>query len=154
MPGIAPGGGNVFTRKVGPLPAWGWMSIAAAGVLLIVVYEYRKGGSSSTASTSAADTTPPTVFEFPPESEPAGDGDGDSDDGGTTTPTPGKPKPKKPKDAHPKAFHIKPGQHPPTTRHGSRVWVHGHYGPKGAFHKGHWSGAGKKGGGVPQPKGK
>lgn len=147
MPGAPVKSGNVFTRKLGPLPAWAWMAVVAALVLLVVVYEYKKGGSSSTDSGTAADTTPPTVFEFP--ADPDSDSSG-STSGGTTTPTPTPTK----KDPHPKAFHVKQGENPPTTKHGSKTWVHGHYGPKGMFHAGHWSGAGKKGGGVPQPKGK
>src|SRR5580704_17600053 len=130
-------GGNVFTRKLGPLPAWAWMAVVAALVLLVVVYEYKKG-SSSTSSADEADTTPPTVFEFPADPDSASSG---STSGGTTTRTPPA------KDAHPKAFHIGKGQSAPTTKHGNKTWVHGHYGPNGAYHAGHWSGAGKKGGG-------
>jgi LysM repeat protein len=46
------GGGNVFTRKLGPLPMWAWMGIALA--LAIVYYLYKKHTSSSTSSTSSA----------------------------------------------------------------------------------------------------
>src|SRR5580692_3803435 len=50
-------GGNVFTRKLGPLPMWGWMAIAL--VLAIVYYAFKKHTSSSTtAQTSATDNTP------------------------------------------------------------------------------------------------
>lgn len=68
------GGGGVFTRKIGPFPAWVWMAIAAAGVLALVVYEYRKnsagGSSAATDSAATSPATPPTVFTFPPESNP------------------------------------------------------------------------------------
>lgn len=52
------------------------------------------------------------------------------------------------RDKHPHAFHVRQGEHPPTTRHGNRVWVHSHYGPNGKYHPGHWSGSGavKQGG--------
>jgi|HubBroStandDraft_3_1064219.scaffolds.fasta_scaffold413145_1 hypothetical protein len=131
------GGGNVFTRKLGPLPAWAWMAIAVGIVLVIVVYEYHKSQSSSS---TASDTTPEQITQnYPPESEPASSS---STTSSSSTP---------PDPAHPAAFKIQPGESPPTTRHGNKVWVHGHVGPKGAYHKGHWSGAGAKGGGVPQP---
>jgi hypothetical protein len=76
MPGAAPAAPKqgVFTRKLGPLPAWGWMSIAAAVVLVIVVYEYRKNAAGSSASTSSDSTTPPQVDQFqvtPPEQDSA-----------------------------------------------------------------------------------
>jgi LysM repeat protein len=45
-------GGNVFTRKLGPLPMWGWMGIALA--LAIVFYLYKKKTSSSTSSQNSA----------------------------------------------------------------------------------------------------
>lgn len=54
------GGGNVFTRKIGPLPMWGWMGIAA--LLAVFYYLYKKNQAtttaSSTAATSAAANTP------------------------------------------------------------------------------------------------
>ena len=46
------GGGNVFTRKLGPLPMWAWMGIALA--LAIVYYLYKKHTSSSTSSQNSA----------------------------------------------------------------------------------------------------
>jgi len=46
------GGGNVFTRKIGPLPMWAWMGIALA--LAIVYYLYKKHTSSSTSSQNSA----------------------------------------------------------------------------------------------------
>lgn len=50
-------GGNVFTRKIGPLPMWGWMAIA--GLLAIFYYLYKKNQASKTAAntTAAANTT-------------------------------------------------------------------------------------------------
>jgi hypothetical protein len=45
------GGGNVFTRKVGPLPMWGWMGIAL--LLAVGYYLWHKNQSSSSTSSSA-----------------------------------------------------------------------------------------------------
>lgn len=44
--------GNVFTRKIGPLPMWAWMGIALA--LAIVYYLYKKHESGSSSSTSSS----------------------------------------------------------------------------------------------------
>lgn len=62
QPEAAPESQNVFTRKLGPLPMWGWMAIALA--LAIAYYLIHKNSSAnSTASTSTtggtgtADTT-------------------------------------------------------------------------------------------------
>lgn len=51
------GGGNVFTRKVGPLPMWAWMGLA---LLVAVLYYMVKKKSSSTTS-SGATQSPSTV---------------------------------------------------------------------------------------------
>lgn len=45
-------GGNVFTRKLGPLPMWGWMAIAM--LLAVFYYLYHKNKESATASSTAA----------------------------------------------------------------------------------------------------
>lgn len=52
QPEVQPQSGNVFTRKVGPLPMWAWMGIALA--LAIVYYLYKKHESGSSSSTSSA----------------------------------------------------------------------------------------------------
>lgn len=52
QPEVQPQSGNVFTRKVGPLPMWAWMGIALA--LAIVYYLYKKNKSSSTSSQNSA----------------------------------------------------------------------------------------------------
>lgn len=46
------GGGNVFTRKLGPFPTWIWMAL----VLLVAVlyYQFRKNSSGSSTSNTAA----------------------------------------------------------------------------------------------------
>lgn len=54
-PPKARGGGNVFQRKMGPLPMWAWMAIAL--VAAVAFYAIRKGsGSTSTASGSTGQT--------------------------------------------------------------------------------------------------
>jgi LysM repeat protein len=56
-PAQSSGGGNVFTRKLGPLPMWGWMGIALA--LALVYYFYSKNKSAnSQAQSSATNNTP------------------------------------------------------------------------------------------------
>lgn len=51
------GGGNVFTRKIGPLSTWVWMVIALA--IALVYYFYKKNQSSSTTSDqNSAENTP------------------------------------------------------------------------------------------------
>lgn len=75
-PTIAPArvssGGNAFTRKLGPLPLWGWMGIGLAFGLVYYFWQKNKAGASSanTASTStesgdteAADQVPPYIIQ-------------------------------------------------------------------------------------------
>src|SRR5215469_12643109 len=54
----ASGGGNVLTHKLGPLPTWLWIALAA---LIIVAWAYwrnRQASNASAANTSAASSTP------------------------------------------------------------------------------------------------
>jgi hypothetical protein len=46
------GGGNVFTRKIGPLPMWAWMAIA----LLVALGYYLIKSKKSSTSTSGSST--------------------------------------------------------------------------------------------------
>lgn len=46
------GGGNVFTRKIGPLPMWGWMGIAL--LVAVFYYMYRKNKQGTTGSGTGA----------------------------------------------------------------------------------------------------
>ena len=59
--------GNVFTRKIGPLPMWGWMAIA--GLLAIFYYLYKKNQANqqTAASTAAANTTGSTDQSLVPQ---------------------------------------------------------------------------------------
>jgi hypothetical protein len=65
----APSGkGNVFTRKIGPLPMWGWVSIVGGAIIVWAVYEHNKAGSTAAAATdTSASTTPPDVFMVSPD---------------------------------------------------------------------------------------
>jgi LysM repeat protein len=49
------GGGNVFTRKVGPLPMWGWMGIA---LLLAIGYYLIKKNKSNANAAPATNNSP------------------------------------------------------------------------------------------------
>lgn len=51
------GGGNVFTRKMGPLPLWGWMVIAL--LLAVFYYLYKKHQNSSNYSSSPSTVNTP-----------------------------------------------------------------------------------------------
>jgi hypothetical protein len=57
------GGGNVLTRKIGPLPTWAWVAIVSA---LLIGYAYwrNKQSSSATADTSATGTDASQVPQF------------------------------------------------------------------------------------------
>jgi hypothetical protein len=47
------GNGNVFTRKIGPLPMWAWMGIALAVALVFHLVEKNKAGSSGTSNATS-----------------------------------------------------------------------------------------------------
>ena len=57
------GGGNVFTNKIGPLPMWGWLAIAAG---ILVVWRLFAGKQSASAQ-QAATTTPSTPADQVPQ---------------------------------------------------------------------------------------
>lgn len=53
------GGGNVFTRKMGPLPLWGWMAIVAGLALVYSLYKKNQAGSTNTMSANQASANSP-----------------------------------------------------------------------------------------------
>lgn len=63
QPEATPDSGNVFTRKVGPLPMWAWMGL----VLLVAVfyYLYKKNKASSTSSTNPTTSAASTAANTP-----------------------------------------------------------------------------------------
>lgn len=50
-------GGNFLTRKVGPLPAWGWAALAAAGAGVYFWYRNRQGQAAAAAPSAAGTPT-------------------------------------------------------------------------------------------------
>ena len=59
----ARGGGNVLTRKIGPLPTWAWVAIVSV-ILIGYAYWRNKQSSSATADTSADGTDASQVPQF------------------------------------------------------------------------------------------
>ena len=55
------GGGNVFTNKIGPLPMWAWLGVAAG---ILVVWRVMAGRSSAS---SQATTTPSSAADQVPQ---------------------------------------------------------------------------------------
>ncbi len=51
--------GNILTRKVGPLPTWGWLAIVTGGG--IAYYLYSGSGSSSALSSGTSTTSAPNA---------------------------------------------------------------------------------------------
>jgi LysM repeat protein len=47
------GGGNFLTRKIGPLPMWGWAAIILG---LVLIYSYKKKSQQNTAAQASANT--------------------------------------------------------------------------------------------------
>lgn len=48
------GGGNAFTRQIGPMPLWGWMAVALA---IVLVYAYWKNSQAQSQNSSSGTTT-------------------------------------------------------------------------------------------------
>lgn len=67
-PPRAAGGGNILTRKIGPIPGWGWLVIVAAGTGLFIWWRSKKSSSSSSSTTggtasSSAGPTQATCYD-------------------------------------------------------------------------------------------
>lgn len=69
------GGGNPFTRKLGPLPLWAWMGVGLAAALAYTMWRKNKAGTPTTATTTnpnstgtqTASQTPPFIIQnYPP----------------------------------------------------------------------------------------
>lgn len=54
----SPQGGNFFQRKYGPLPAWGWILLAAAGAGGYLWYRNRQGATAASTAASTGTTDP------------------------------------------------------------------------------------------------
>lgn len=57
------GGGNIFTNKIGPLPMWAWVGIAA-GILVVWRFYSSKNSAASTATTASQSTAADQVPQF------------------------------------------------------------------------------------------
>lgn len=55
--------GNVFTRKIGPMPMWAWVAIISAALIGYAFYKNKQSSAASTSATSP-DTTPPQIDQF------------------------------------------------------------------------------------------
>lgn len=51
--------GNVLTRKIGPLPAWGWFGVAGGTFLVVKLISSRKAASTATTTALSGGTTVP-----------------------------------------------------------------------------------------------
>jgi len=57
-PGAPPAGGpNIFQRKFGPLPGWGWMALAGLAAAGYLWYRNKQGASAATADTGTEDVS-------------------------------------------------------------------------------------------------
>lgn len=50
-------GGNILTRKIGPLPLWGWMAIGLVAAIGFYLMQKRNAASSSSNTSSGTSTT-------------------------------------------------------------------------------------------------
>lgn len=82
------GGGNMLTRKLGPLPTWGWLAIVT--VLFAAYYLYQKHKQASSASQGSG-ASPTTGEAFVPEFVINND---EEPPGGPPAKRPPQPKPK------------------------------------------------------------
>lgn len=57
IPERSGGGGNVFTRKIGPLPMWGWMGIALLLAVFYYLYKKNQGNNAQAQTAAPTDTT-------------------------------------------------------------------------------------------------
>jgi hypothetical protein len=68
-PGSSPAGGTGFSKKFGPLPAWAWVLLAAAGGVAYIWWKNHQNASAASAADTAATA--------------ADTGDGTGDDAGS-----------------------------------------------------------------------
>ena len=60
-PAPRPAGGTGFAKKVGPLPVWGWVGLAALGGLGYLWWRSHHKAAASTASTATTTSTGATT---------------------------------------------------------------------------------------------
>src|ERR1700758_5566049 len=61
MPPVPQKGENILTRKVGPLPAWGWAAVAFVGTYLYLRYRAGKTAAAPVSSAGGAASAGGTV---------------------------------------------------------------------------------------------
>lgn len=73
------GGGNAFTRKLGPLPVWAWMAVGLGLAIAYSSWRKNKTAAASTPSTTTppagvqtAANTPPFVIQNYTQTAPGG----------------------------------------------------------------------------------
>lgn len=59
-PGGGDAGGNIFTRKLGPLPMWAWMGIGLGGALAFTSWSRNKKAAADAKDKSTSGTLPTT----------------------------------------------------------------------------------------------
>ena len=57
MADTASGGGNVFTRHIGPLPMWAWTAIVGAVIVGYAWWKNRQAGASTSSTSSTANAS-------------------------------------------------------------------------------------------------
>ena len=95
---------GALSRKLGPLPAWAWVSIA--GTLIVIWALWQRAKSNSSSTTTAGNVTPPVIDQFqlttpPVADQDTGGQDTDTGTGGGSQPPPGKKPPPKPRPRKP-----------------------------------------------------
>jgi nucleoid-associated protein YgaU len=78
--------GSVVTKKIGPLPGWGWLLIVVGGAWGYKLYRGRSGIGASAPSPASLSTDPSATPNFAPGTGNAGGGAGFF--GGSVTQTP------------------------------------------------------------------
>jgi hypothetical protein len=58
-----PGGGNMLTRKIGGVPAWGWIAVIAVGAGILLWIRSRKSSSASGSGTAQAQPVSATCYD-------------------------------------------------------------------------------------------
>ena len=58
------GRGNMFTQKIGPLPMWAWVGIAAAILIVWRLYSNKQAASQSSQATTTPSTPADQVPQF------------------------------------------------------------------------------------------
>lgn len=130
-PGIDDTGGTGLSRRMGGLPAWGWIAIAAAaGIGVILWLNFRKNqAAASSATTFDANSTDASIptDQYEVLLSQIRDLQGDASQPGPTGPTgpagpPGPPGPTSPPPVSQPPGHEGPGKHPVVRYYTVQKW--------------------------------